>query len=695
MRRTKFAGMFSPKRSQSLVPGRGSPAVVRSAERGPKFIRCSVRIACSLTVLVGATLLAAPAVHAAAPILSTDDRALFQKALVAMDRAKWKRALDLTRRAEDPLLHTIAKWRWLSAEDGLATWRQARDFHLGHSGWPYAEQRQALAERRIPANLPNAEVIDWFERFPPLTGPGQVRHAESLVAAGADVDVAVEARDAWRTSDFQSAEVRPFLQRYGQYLSDEDHAARLDHLIWERQWGAALRQLRRVSADVRRLGTARIRLGRRSPGVDAAVARVPPALTLNPGLVFERARWRRRSGMHERALELLSEPPGELGPRPDRWWFEVRVHARRLVNAERHADAYRLVSAYTTLDGVPGVEADWLAGWLALRFLGNNSSANRHFRKMRSAVTMPVSIGRAAYWTALSSEGDEESVRWLDEAAEYPATFYGQLATRCRERPVVLPSVPAAAVDLARWDSQPEVQAMLLLAEHGRHRLARSFARQLAGTAESLGEVTSLYQLLHVTGHTHLGLAMLRKATRLGLYVPGVAFPDDAYPGAFNAVEADVEKALLLAVARQESAFQVGARSGANARGLMQVLPSTAKFVARRERMQYDQQKLSTDAAYNVSIGSRYLAGLLEDYDQSYPLALAAYNAGPGRVKRWLRRYGDPRHGEIAMLDWLELIPINETRNYVQRVLEGLAIYRSAVGDGITGQWEMPLTCPR
>lgn len=687
--------MPSPTRSPSLVPGRGSPAVARPAERGPEFIRRSVRIVCSLAVLVSVLLLDAPAVQAAAPILSTDDRALFRKALVAMDRAKWKRALDLTRRADDPLLHTIAKWRWLSAEDGLASWRQARDFHVGHSGWPLAEQRQALAERRMPANLPNSEVINWFERFPPRTGPGQVRYAESLAAAGADADVAVEARDAWRTSDFQSAEVRPFLQRYGKYLSDEDHAARLDHLIWDRQWGAALRQLERVSADVRRLGTARIRLGRRSPGVDAAVARVPPALTSNPGLVFERARWRRRSGLHERALELLTEPPRELGPRPDRWWFEVRVHARRLVNAERHADAYRLVSAYTTLEGVPGVEADWLAGWLALRFLGNNSSANRHFRKMRSAVTMPVSIGRAAYWTALSSEGDEESVRWLDEAAEYPATFYGQLATRCRERPVALPPVPAAAVDMARWESQPEVRAMLLLAEHGRHRLARSFARQLAGTAESLGEVTSLYQLLHVTGHTHLGLAMLRKATRLGLYVPGVAFPDDAYPSAFNAVEADVEKALLLAVARQESAFQVGARSVANARGLMQVLPSTAKFVARRERMQYDQQKLSTDAAYNVSIGSRYLAGLLEDYDQSYPLALAAYNAGPGRVRRWLRRYGDPRQGEIAMLDWLELIPINETRNYVQRVLEGVAIYRSAVGDGITGQWEMPLTCPR
>jgi soluble lytic murein transglycosylase len=653
-----------------------------------------VRVVGGAALLVWAASLDAPPVEAAAPALSADDRALFRKAIVAMDGTKWKRALDLTRKAKDPLLHTIAKWRWLSARDGLATWQQARDFHSGHSNWPFAERRQALAERRMPADLPESDVRDWFERFPPVTGPGQVRYTEALAAVGADVDVATEIRAVWRTGSFQAAEVRSFLRRYGQHLGEEDHAARLDRLIWDRQWGAARAQLRRVPADVRRLGTARIRLGSRSDGVDAAVASVPSALLSDPGLVFERARWRRRSGMDERALELLFEPPAEFGPRPGRWWFEVRLHVRRLINAERFGDAYRLVSAYSTLDGVPGVEADWLAGWIALRFLGDSHAAYRHFREMRSAVTMPVSIARAAYWAGLSAEGDEETTRWLDEAALYPATFYGQMAARCRGRPIAV-SPPPAAANAARLESLPEVRAMLLLAEHGRHDFARLFARQLGSSATSLEEVGSLYRLLHAAGHAHLGLAMLRKATRAGFYEPGLAFPDDVHASAFDAVDVGVERALLLAVARQESAFQADARSSANARGLMQVLPSTAEFVARRERIKYDREKLFTNAAYNVAIGSRYLAGLLEDYDQSYPLALAGYNAGPGRVKRWLRRYGDPRGGEIAMLDWLELIPVNETRNYVQRVLEGLVIYRLAVGNGVTGQWEMPLTCPR
>ena len=657
-------------------------------------MRRAVWAACGAALLATALSANPPPVQAAAPLLSSDDRALFRQALVAMDRAKWKRALDLTRQAEDPLLHTIAKWRWLSADDGLFTWQQARDFHTGHASWPFAERRQALAERRMPADLPASDVRDWFARFPPVTGPGQMRHAEALAAGGADVDVAAEARAAWRAGSFQAAEARSFLQRYGRHLSEADHAARLDRLIWDRQWGAARAQLRRVSADVRRLGTARIRLARRSDGVDAAVARVPSALMSDPGLVFERARWRRRSGMPDRALELLADPPADLGARPERWWSEVRRHARRLVNEQRFGDAYRLVSRYGSLEGGAGVEADWLAGWIALRFRDDPAAAGRHFRDMHGAVTMPVSIARAAYWAALSAAGDADAGDWLHEAARYPATFYGQMATRCLGRPIGLPRDPAAT-DGARWDSLPAARAMLLLADGGRHRLARRFARQLAGAAESLAEVRSLYDLLHASGHAHLGLGMLRRATRLGLYVPELAFPDDVHAGAFAAVDDGVEKALLLAVARQESAFQLGARSSANARGLMQVLPSTAEFVARRERMRYDQAKLSTDAAYNVAIGSRYLAGLLADFEQAYPLALAGYNAGPGRVRRWVRRYGDPRHGKIAMLDWLELIPLNETRNYVQRVLEGLAIYRSTAGDGFAGRWEMPLTCPR
>ena len=426
------------------------------------------------------------------------------------------------------------------------------------------------------------------------------------------------------------------------------------------------------------------------------MARVPSALKADPGLVYERARWRRRSGLYDRALELLLDPPRELGPQPDRWWQEARLHARRLLNSGRYADAYRLVSGFESLDGVPGAEADWLAGWIALRFLGDSAAAAQHFETMRSEVRMPISIARASYWAALSTAGkpNGESERWLDDAARVPATFYGQMAIWCRGGEVVLPHSPSTSDDMSNWASRSLVQAMLLLAENGRARLARHFARKLATQADSDEEVRALYALLHATNNTHLGLDVLRKAARQGHHLPDLAFPDDVHREAFDRVDVDVEKALLLAIARQESGFHVSAQSPANARGLMQVLPSTASFVARRERLKYDSKRLSSEASYNVEIGSRYLAGLLKDFGGAYPFALAAYNAGPGRVDRWIRRYGDPRRGEIPMLDWMELIPLSETRNYVQRVLEGLVIYRQTTGDSATPGWEMPVTCP-
>ncbi len=650
-------------------------------------------LACSAVLLAGVVGAGAP--QAAAPDLSPEDRTLFRKILTAMDQAKWKRALDVARKADDPLLLTIAQWRWLSAADGLASWEQSREFHTRHADWPLAERRQKLAERRMPPDLPAPEVRSWFRHFPPTTGPGRVRYAEARVGTDADGDLSSEIRAAWREESFTATEARMFLQRYGGDLHEDDHAARLDRLIWDRQFEAATRQLRLVAPDLRALGTARIRLGKRASGVDAAVARVGAAWISDPGLVFERARWRRRAGLHERALELLLDPPPDFGPRPERWWNEVRLHARRLLNVKRFADAYGLVSAYTQMGGVPGVEANWLSGWIALRFLDNPPMAQRHFTDMHSAVSMPVSIARAAYWNALAVSGEEEIARWLDEAAGYAATFYGQMAGRCRDRPIALFPAPAAGVTgEADWARRPDARAMLLLADEDRHHLARLFARRLAGEAETIEDVVSLYRLLEVSGYTYLGLAVLRKATRAGLYVPGLFFPDDVHADAFDAAGADVERSLLLALTRQESAFQLGARSAANARGLMQVLPSTARFVARREGITYDVGRLSTDAAYNITIGSRYLRDLLADYDQSYPLALAGYNAGPGRVKRWLRRYGDPRKGEVAMLDWLELIPISETRNYVQRVLEALAVYRLKADDGARTGWEMPLSCP-
>ncbi len=704
VRRLRVMGA-RPASYLAVLAGRAGATRTRIRDAHDPDPRRTPGLVKSLGYLVGSLLVAgamltawtARAENESPYALSDRDHALFQEVVEALQRTKWKRALTLARNAEDPLVYTIAAWRWLSAEDGLATWEQARDFHRAHADWPLARLRQVLAERRIPANLPDREIVEWFDRFPPRTGLGRARYAEARAASGAAIDLGAEIRDTWRTATFQRAEERAFLQRHGNSLTANDHAARLDRLIWERNWGAAERQLRRVSPDIERLGAARIRLGRRGRGVDAAVARVSAELKSHPGLIYERARWRRRAGLYERAVDLLLDPPPDLGPRPDRWWREVRIHVRTLLDDRRYADAYRLVSGYTALDGSAGAEADWMAGWLANRFLDNPRGAAWHFEDMRDGVSMPISAARASYWAALSkTDGpDGDAGNWLAAAAGYPATFYGQMAARCRGYPIALPAGPAVPADaVAAWEGLPRVRAMLLLADAGQTYHARLFARKLTESAASPQAVSGLYRVVHEAGHTHLGMEVLRRATRAGHYLPDLAFPADVHADAFASVRVDVEPALVLAVARQESGFHLAAHSSAGARGLLQILPSTARQVARQAGIPYELQRLTRDAAYNVDLGSRYLKGLLANFGESYPLALAAYNAGPTRVKRWLRRYGDPLQGDIAMLDWMELIPISETRNYVQRVLEGLAVYRTLLGQNDGPVWEMPLTCP-
>ena len=236
MRPTSSARPRSPRRTLGSPAAGEIPAWSRSPASGTGRIRRAVRAACSVALLASVISAYPPPVLAAAPLLSSDDGALFRKALVAMDRTKWKARPRPDPRSQDPLLHTIAKWRWLSADDGLFTWQQVRDFHTGHANWPFAKRRQALAERRMPVNLPDRTSGIGLSDFLRSPAPGRCVYAEALAAAGVDVDVAAEARAAWRTGGFQSAEARSFLQRYGRHLSEEDHAARLDRLIWERQW---------------------------------------------------------------------------------------------------------------------------------------------------------------------------------------------------------------------------------------------------------------------------------------------------------------------------------------------------------------------------------------------------------------------------------------------------------------------------
>jgi soluble lytic murein transglycosylase len=476
------------------------------------------------------------------------------------------------------------------------------------------------------------------------------------------------------------------LERYGGHLRRQDHEQRLDRLLWDGAAGAARRMLPLVDARRRALAEARLALQAGGKPADRAIRRMSAEVAADPGVVFERIRLERRRGRHGTARALLLSVRQEP-TRPDAWWAERGYHARAALDARDAGTAYRLAAGHRLPEGAAMAEAEWLAGWLALRFLDRPGDALRHFERLFEGVSTPLSRSRAAYWAgrAAAAAGRPEEARgWLERASRWPATWYGQLAAAELGRTPALHHGP------------PPIEPALRQAFAGKElvRLAEAFCRagvateagppirRLAEEAENDPARLSLALELAVRcGRLDLATALGRGPVRDGRVDPLLAFPVPRLDGFLGSPSGEPEPALLLAVARQESQFDPRAVSPAGARGLMQLMPATARAVARELAIAYRPEALLAEPAFNLRLGAHYLGRQLERFGEP-ALALAAYNAGPGRVEAWLAQYGDPRgRGRHALVDWIERIPFRETRNYVQRVLEGAEVYRRLLAE--------------
>ena len=604
----------------------------------------------------------------------------FRAALDAATRGEWRQAARSAGQTGHPLAAALVEWQRLRDPEAVISFAEVEAFLNTHPDWPGRAALLRRAEELMPEAWPDRAVRAWFDRFPPRTGPGKQRLAEALIADG-ETDAGIRLlREAWIDGDFPRDLERRFLKRHRNALGAEDHNRRLDRLLWDERADAARRQLRRAGKAERRLGEARLRLMQRRRGVDWAIRQVPDRLRSHPGLVFERIRWRRLAGKHAGARELLLDRPAEL-VRPGKWWPEQSYQIREAIEHRLFGRAYAIASRHGQTANRPFSEAEWLAGWLALRFLNRPGDAAKHFQAMYDRVRFPISRARAAYWSARAAEaaGDRDrATEWYRRASGHPTTFYGQLAGKAlaleRRFPAGEPAV--APEERERFEARPLVRAARLLGEAGDFETMRTFVTHLSRSAQTPGEHLLVSRLGLAYGALHISVSAAKRAWRNG--VPLIA---EAYPLAFgNADTARApdppELALLLGLARQESEMDPHARSRSGAVGLMQLLPGTAREVSRRLGLAYSRSRLREDRGYNITLGSAYLAELLEAFEGDRALALAAYNAGPNRVRQWLRTFGDPRRGEVDPIDWMELVPFGETRNYIQRVLESAAVYR-------------------
>lgn len=638
-----------------------------------------VGVSLVLAVFAGALIVTTARAEAPRPA-EPPQRSLVASAFGAIDAGDFDRARRIRAAVNDPLVAKTLHWFTLVEQRQGGQFTDYLDFMRANPDWPWQWTLQYRAEGVMPSGLPASEVQSFFADRKPVSPYGAERYADALQAEGLAASARALLRHTWIERNFPHGADRTFYRRYKHLLDDDLNRQRLDRLIWERRLNAAERQLDRVAPDVRRLGIARIRLARMKGGVDGAIARVPEHLKDDPGLIFERARWRQRKGRYEDTLELLLPPRPDL-PRAASWWPLRHWAAREALDRGHITRAYRLAANHGLESGLGFAQGEWLAGWVALRMLDEPQTARRHFARLHKGVVTPVSRARGAFWAGEAAAAAQDAARmrrWYETAATNLTTFYGQLAAaRLGEdlflalprRPEVTPEARAA------FQEREVVQAVERLATIGQAGRVNRLIEHLVEGVDDRASARLVADLAVSIGRRDLAVEIARDLRRQGMILPRHLYPQIALmtnPGG----DLTSEEALLLAIARQESSFDFAAVSPAGAQGLMQLMPGTARQVARRLDLDFDRHRLRHDADYNLRLGQAYITDLVERYDGAPLLAIAAYNAGPSRVNRWLDRYGDPRSGLIGAVDWIESMPFAETRNYVQRVFESFMIYR-------------------
>lgn len=614
--------------------------------------------------------------------LSAADFGTYTRAFVEVKEKRWKKALVLASLAHNPLPAEAIRWLYYTQPGTGASFDEIANFLREHPDWPNQRLLRQRAEEAMPGNLPDDAIRTWFSDQPPVTTRGRVLLGEALLRRGDQEAAEKHLRETWIHANFTRQEERQFLAKHRDLLDKADHAARLDRLLWNDRAAEAQRMLYRVDPDIRSLALARISLMRMDWDVDGAVQRVPKYLQSHAGLQYERLRWRRRKGKLESAQEILEHPPTDL-IRPDLWWVERIAVSRHLFQKGYYSEAYRLTSNHGLEAGEAFAEAEWLSGWIALRFLKDAEVAFGHFTKLHEASRYPISRARGAYWAARAAEAigaRSAQAHWYQIASQYLTTYYGQLAVERVAGHFPLPpaSTPKPTMETAQTlEANPLTQIVRLLNELGEKKYIRPFLLQLASKATTEEAYAWIADLAHSLARPDLAIAVTKQAQRAN-----IPLLDQGYP-ILDLPDVKPEPALILAMTRQESELNQGAISSAGAHGLMQILPQTARSVSRSLRLHYSQARLLNDPVYNLQIGSAYLDQMLTEFNGSYILALAAYNAGPSRVHRWIREYGRPGgESDTDTIDWIESIPIYETRNYVQRIFENLQIYRLKLNGG-------------
>jgi soluble lytic murein transglycosylase len=637
-----------------------------------------------------------PAAVAATSTTSQADKGALENAIELLRKRKPDEASQTVSTISDPVARKLGEWLILRSENNNVTVERYRAFVAANPSWP----SQTFLRRRLEAALwddkrEDAAIWSWFENESPISAKGRLALAKAMIARGDRGNAERLVREAWRNDPMSEDTESNALDTFGAFLTAGDHKVRMDSLLYGTENEAAgMRAAKRLGSGHVALAKARIAANRKGENLRALLDAVPRELHSDLGYLFAKIQMLRRDEKFSEAAQLMMSAPKDPGRlhNLDEWWIERRLLARKMIDANEFRTAYLIArdAALPNRD-IYKTEQEFTAGWIALRFLRDPELAARHFARIGVGSVNPTTLARAGYWQGRAAEAAgraQEARAAYTRAAEQSTSYYGQLA----RAKLGLPQIELNGAPSARSRS-PErleiVRAAQLLYELDESELAVPLLADMGENGDpealvGLGEITARHS--DARGMLLMGKAALNRGLPFDFY----AYPVNGIPS-FRQIGPEVERSIVYAIARQESAFNPTVVSPAQAYGLMQVTPDAARYVCKRHGATYDLARLKNDSAYNATLGAAELGGLLEDYRGSYVMTFAAYNAGRGSVKKWIERYGDPRDPKVDAVDWVELIPFSETRNYVQRIMENLQVYRARFGGGTKLQIEADL----
>jgi soluble lytic murein transglycosylase len=628
---------------------------------------------------VGALAAIAPTPPMPTPSLSLSPPSpVSSEAVILWNKGDVAGLAALAQAANDEARRSALEWASLRA-NAHPTFEALAAFLKAHPTWPSSGWIRDRQEAELAAH-PDApaKVAEFFAGGAPQTSAGRIAAARAAKAMGRDSEAAQIIRALWRDDDFDALTESVILRDFGASLAKADHKYRADRLLYTAYLGAAVRAAALAGPEVLAVAEARIQAAH-APMSAALLRAVPPALRDDPGLLFSRVQYARRTGRVYEAATLLSLAPRDRAAlvSPDRWWSERKMVAAALLDLDEPRLAFEVCDETVRPETSEAeVDADFHAGWIALRFLNDPPAAAERFALAAEAADDPLSIARAAYWQGRAAEamGGAQAARgFYERAASEPIAYYGQLAGQRLGQTRLALRAPKTAAEGDRRDEA--VGAVAALYGDGLDALADSLAFDAARQWRDESQIAAMAEVVERFADAGTQVQFAKFAIIRGYPLDAMAFPAQGIP-AFVPLAHSTDLATVYAVARQESEFIWRSASWAGAKGLMQMLPSTAAVTARQAGVEFDYARLIVDPAFNTKLGALLLGQLIEDEGGSRELAFAAYNAGPGRVTQWIMKHGDPRDGTADLIDWIERIPFDETRDYVQRVSENLGVYR-------------------